>query len=92
MFFKRSQGTEQFAKQEITWIEIVPDMLVAFAPIIIGIILLVINFYWILLLLIIILFLLSSIGNGFVRGSLACKYCKQQEIGCPAEKLFDKKR
>ena len=89
--FKRGQGTEQFAKREIRWIEIVPDMLVSFAPIIIGIILLVIHFDWILLLLIMILFLLSSIGNGFVRGSLACKYCKQQEIGCPAEKLFNRK-
>jgi hypothetical protein len=92
LFFKRGQGPEQFAKREITWKEIVPDLLVAFMPIIIGIILLVIHFDWMLLLLIIMLFLLSSIGNGFVRGSLACKYCKQQEIGCPAAKLFDKKR
>jgi hypothetical protein len=92
LIFKRGQGAEQFAKRNISLKEIVPDLLVAFLPIIIGIMLLVIHFDWILLLLIIILFLLSSLGNGFVRGSLACKYCKQQELGCPAEKLFNKKR
>jgi hypothetical protein len=32
--------------------------------------------------------LLVTIGNFLVRTSYACKYCKQQEIGCPAEKLF----
>jgi hypothetical protein len=37
-------------------------------------------------------FLLTFIGNGLVRGSLACKYCKQREIGCPAEQLFNKKK
>jgi hypothetical protein len=25
-----------------------------------------------------------------VRGQLACKYCKQRELGCPAEQLFSK--
>jgi hypothetical protein len=24
-----------------------------------------------------------------VRGQLACRYCKQREIGCPAAQLFD---
>jgi len=92
LLFKRGQGIEQFARRELSWKEIVPDILVAFVPIIFGIILLIINFDWILLILVIIVFLLSSIGNGFVRGSLACKYCKQQEIGCPAANLFDKKK
>jgi hypothetical protein len=25
-----------------------------------------------------------------VRGHIACKYCKQREIGCPAQRLFDR--
>ncbi|MFH1684097.1 MAG: hypothetical protein ABIA67_04360 [Candidatus Margulisiibacteriota bacterium] len=28
---------------------------------------------------------------GYLRGSLACKFCKQRELGCPAEQLFSKK-
>jgi hypothetical protein len=29
-------------------------------------------------------------GNAVVRGTFACNYCKQKEIGCTAEKLFRK--
>jgi hypothetical protein len=25
-----------------------------------------------------------------VRGHLACRFCKQREIGCPSVQLFDK--
>jgi hypothetical protein len=35
-----------------------------------------------------VLIALSFVGNAVLRGSFACKYCKQREIGCPAEKLF----
>jgi hypothetical protein len=27
-----------------------------------------------------------------IRGSIACKYCKQRELGCPAEQMFAKKK
>jgi hypothetical protein len=42
--------------------------------------------------LVIMLVLLSTIGNSFVRGSLACRYCKQRDLGCPAEQLFNKNK
>jgi len=32
--------------------------------------------------------LLFSVGNSYVRGSLACKFCRQRQLGCPAEKMF----
>jgi len=38
------------------------------------------------------LILLTSAGNSYIRGSLACKYCQQRELGCPAEKLFNKEK
>jgi len=38
----------------------------------------------------IILFFLFFGGTAMIRGNLVCKYCKQREIGCPAEKLFNK--
>jgi hypothetical protein len=34
--------------------------------------------------------MLSMGGNAMLRGSLACKYCKQKELGCKAEQLFNK--
>jgi hypothetical protein len=38
--------------------------------------------------LLVVLVFLSLAGNAIIRGSFACKYCRQREIGCPAEKLF----
>ena len=48
-----------------------------------------IDFQWFTLGLMIILLLLSSMGNAYVRGQLACNHCKQGEIGCPALELFN---
>jgi hypothetical protein len=89
LFFKK--GEELFCNKKITWKELIPEMLVPFTPIIIGIILLINQFEWMLLLYVIFLFMLTSTGNGFVRSSLACRYCKQQEMGCPAANFFIKK-
>lgn len=91
LFFKKGD-TAKFIKKQIKWYDIIPDFMVTIIPMIVGIILLITNFNWILLSLVVLLFLLGFIGNGIVRGSLACKYCKQREIGCPAEKLFQKKK
>lgn len=89
-FFKK--GNKEGFTGNLTWKDLLPDMLVAIIPIIIGIVRLIMDFNWILLSLIILLFLLVSTGNGLVRGSLACKYCKQREINCPAERLFNKEK
>ena len=91
LFFKKSNA-EQFSKEQITWKDILPDFLVSAIPLVAGIVLLVIDFNWLLLTLVILLVLLTFAGNGFIRGSLACKYCKQRELGCPAEQLFSKRR
>ena len=90
LFFKK--GNKEGFTVDFTWVDLIPDMLVAIIPIIIGIVMLIMNFNWLLLSLIILLFLLVSTGNGLVRGSLACKYCKQREINCPAEKMFNKEK
>ncbi len=68
----------------------VPDLMVSLIPIVAGVILLVIDFNWLILAMVLLLLLLSSLGNGLIRGSLACKYCRQREIGCPAEQLFNR--
>jgi len=88
VFFPKGR-MEQFNQKKITWKDMLPDFLVFIIPLLAGIILLIQEFSWTIIILIIILFLLVFPGNALVRGHLACKYCKQREIGCPAEQLFD---
>jgi hypothetical protein len=64
--------------------------LVLIFPLVGGIIILIMDFTWLILVLMVILVVLSLGGNALIRGSLACKYCKQRELGCPAEQLFNK--
>lgn len=91
LFFKKGDS-KKFSSRKITCKNIIPDFMVSIIPMILGIIRLIINFDWFLLALLLVLFFLVSFGNSFIRGSLACKYCKQKEIGCPAQKLFNKKK
>lgn len=89
LFFKRGKPM-RFIQNEITWKAVVPDFLVSIVPVVIGIVVLMIRFNWLILFLMVLLLALGFFGNAAVRGQLACKYCKQREIGCPAQKLFDK--
>ena len=89
LFFQRGQ-TERFNQMKISWKDIVPDFLVFIVPVFAGIILLIRGFSLTILILIIALIILGFFGNAFVRGQLACRYCKQRAIGCPAAQLFDK--
>lgn len=84
------QGDPQrFAAREISWSEVLPDLLVSMLPMIGGIALLILTGWdWLIAGLLLLLIALAFAGTGFVRGSLACKYCKQREIGCPACELF----
>ncbi|MFC1917662.1 hypothetical protein ACFLXH_03315 [Chloroflexota bacterium] len=91
LFFKKGD-TNRFKKDKITWKDIVPDFMVSLIPIVAGVILLVIDFNWLLLSMVLLLLLLSSTGNGLIRGLLACQYCRQREIGCPAEQLFNRNK
>jgi hypothetical protein len=88
LFFKKGD-TNKFAHKIMTWKDIAPDFMVSLIPIVAGIILLIIDFNWLVLAMVLVVILLTFIGNGFVRGSLACKYCKQRKAGCPAERLFN---
>jgi hypothetical protein len=88
-FFRKGE-ISKFCAKEFTWKDMIPDLLVSLTPLITGVVFLIINFNIILLMAILLLIGLSTAGNGFIRGSLACKYCKQRELGCLAEKLFNK--
>lgn len=89
LLFKKG-NSQKFIKKKITWKDIIPDFIVGIIPVIAGIIILVRGFNWLFLTLIVLLVLFTFVGNALVRGQLACKYCKQRKIGCPAEQLFSK--
>jgi hypothetical protein len=89
LFFKRGDPA-RFVDKEMTWWNMVPDLLVVLVPAVIGIIVMVRDFSWVVLGSVVILLLLATVGNSAVRSSLACKRCKQRELGCPAEALFNK--
>lgn len=84
------RAKEGLSTKQISWRNVVPDFLVSLIPLSVGIVLLIRAFSWHVLLLVLILVFLGSVGTGFVRGQIACKYCKQRELGCPAEQLFSK--
>jgi len=91
LFFRRGDP-EKFSRMKLAWKDILPDFLAFMVPVLAGILLLILEFTWTVLMLTIALFLLGFLGNALVRGHLACRYCKQKEIGCPAEQLFNKRK
>ncbi|MFC1617214.1 hypothetical protein ACFL2K_03240 [Candidatus Margulisiibacteriota bacterium] len=90
LFFKKGDP-EKFLTMKITWKSILPDFMVFLVPAAFGIVKLIQDFDWILFAIIIIAFgFVGFVGNAIVRGAYACKFCKQRELGCPAEQLFNK--
>jgi hypothetical protein len=87
LFFRKGDP-KNFCKKQMAWKDIAPDFMVSVIPMVIGAALLIMSFSWIVLGLVILLFVLSFPGNAFVHGLLVCRYCRQRELGCPAEKLF----
>jgi hypothetical protein len=90
-FFKPGVPS-RFRDKKASWKDIIPDFLVVFIPLGGGIILLVRDFNWLLLAVTLAMVLVYFGGNGFIRGNYACRYCKQKELGCPADKLFNQDR
>ncbi len=91
LLFKRGEP-QRFIAKTITWKELLPDMLVLAFPLVGGTILLIRNFSLSAAGMLAALLVLSLGGNYVVRSRIACKYCKQREIGCPAERLFSKQQ
>lgn len=89
LLFKKGDPSK-FCDRKMSWKDMIPDMLVALVPLVTAIILMIIKFNILLLASVLLLIAFTTVGNGFIRGSLTCKYCRQRELGCPAEKLFSK--
>lgn len=79
---------QRFLDRQISWRDLIPEMMVLLFPLIGGIVVLFGRFSWLLVGLLALLVALSFGGNAFIRGTLACKHCKQRELGCPAQQLF----
>lgn len=88
-FFKKGDPAK-FCAKKMTWKDMLPDMLISLIPLVTGVVLLIVDFKVIILLALAVLVFLTTMGNGYVRGSLTCTYCKQRELGCPANDLFNK--
>ena len=86
-FFKKGEPA-RFCGKQMTWKNMIPDMLVSLIPTMAGIVLLILKFDMWTLIAILFLLILTTSGNALIRGKLTCKYCKQRDLGCPAEKLF----
>jgi hypothetical protein len=87
LFTKRGDP-RKFSEKQITIVDLLPDFSVTIFPIIGGIILSILDFSPVRVGLMILLLVFSLGGTAFLRGSFACKYCKQRLIGCPATKIF----
>lgn len=84
----RRQNPEAFTHRKTTWLDILPDFFVLLLPILAGIAILFRHFNWMVLAQIVLLILLGFPATGAVRGQLACRHCRQRELGCPAQRLF----
>ena len=90
-FFKKGD-ISNFCSKTMTWKNLIPDILLTLIPLVVGIVLLILKFEPILFFALLVLILFTTMGNGYIRGTLTCKYCKQKELGCPADMLFQKKK
>lgn len=87
--FKQGDS-RKFAEKEVKWYDLLPDFMVIIIPLVVGITYLALAFNWIVLVWIILQVFVFFVGTAVIRGSLACKHCKQGELGCPAAKAFFK--
>jgi len=69
---------------------LIPDFLVSLIPLAAGVYIIIRSFSLYILGLIIVLLILAFPLTGYIRGSIACKFCRQKEDGCGAIQLFEK--
>jgi hypothetical protein len=89
-FLFKKGDSSKFCSKNMTWKDMIPDILVSLIPLLTGIIVLIFNFDFILLFALLLLLILTTSGNGFIRGKLTCEYYKQKETCCSAYELFNK--
>jgi len=91
LFIKKGD-IKKFANRNISIVHMIPDFLVIILPLFGGVILLILDFSILVLSLMVFILVLFFGGTAVIRGTFACKYCKQKDIGCPAYAIFNKKK
>ena len=84
---------KKFCEKKIEFKDLIPQILVAAVPLVVGIALLISRGFNILILLATIYPVISWFFiNPIIYGKLACVHCKQGTICCPALDFFSKKK
>jgi len=84
------QDPASFVNKDVSPLTMIPDFLVVIIPVLAGIVSAILSFSWLYLGVVLAFLLLYLMGTAAVRGSVACKYCRQRELGCPAAQMFFK--
>jgi hypothetical protein len=87
VLFKKG-SPEKFMKKKISWSCLLPDFLASLIPLSIGGFFLAQHFSWLNLFLVVFLIFIAFPVTGFIRSSIACKHCKQKDLGCPSIIFF----
>ncbi len=91
LFFKRGDP-QRFLTKSISRKDLTLDMLTVVFPLVGGIALLINGISWVIVIALALLLTFSFGGNYLIRSRVACFYCKQRELGCPAERFFSTQR
>jgi hypothetical protein len=83
------QDLKIFSQREASIATIIPDFLVVILPVVGGLVSLIFAFSWFVLAAVLVFLFIFLAGTATIRGSVACKFCKQRELGCPAAELFE---
>ena len=90
LFFKKAE-VQQFCKNKFSFKDFVPQILIILVPFIVGVALLISRGYNFLIIIAIIYPVASwIIFNPIIHGKLACPFCKQGAVCCPALSFFNK--
>ncbi len=91
VLFKKDNDRE-FSNRQICFKDILPQMFISIIPVVSGIYLLIKDFNWLVVALTVWPFVVMFAGNPVIYGKLACRSCRQGELGCPAQEFFKKKQ
>jgi hypothetical protein len=89
IFFKRDDP-KKFCEKEVTWKNMLPQVLVVVVPVVVAVYLLIQSFSWPILGVMLVPILIWFFGNPTLYGKLNCPHCKQGRICCPAMEFFSK--
>lgn len=86
-----SRGRERLPSHRSV-LDMGPDVFMTMLPVLSGVWVLISTFSWWALLALVSFLVLITYGNALIRGKVACLHCKQRELGCPALRLFEKRK